>query len=173
MLATIDERIAARQSIMFETTLATLTYARKIANWRSDGYAVALIYLRLPSVEAAIARVRRRVEAGGHDIPERTIRQRFSRSQKYFEDVYKGIVDEWYLWDSLEGDFIFKQLAGGTNRIVDQEKAEAALKRAAKAGVSGPREARAGMFNVSAIQSRITTDPEVCGGLPDMPAEEY
>ena len=65
----------------------------------------ALIYLRLPSVERSIDRVRRRVEAGGHDIPETIIRRRYARSLVCFEQIYKPLVDEWYVWESLEGDF--------------------------------------------------------------------
>jgi predicted ABC-type ATPase len=72
---------------------------------RACGYSVSLIYLRLPSVEASIDRVRRRVEAGGHGIPEETIRRRFDKSRGYFEKAYKSIVDEWYVWDSVEATF--------------------------------------------------------------------
>ena len=49
--------------------------------------------------------VRRRVAAGGHDIPDATIRERFSKSLNYLNELYKPIVDEWYIWNSLEGDF--------------------------------------------------------------------
>ncbi|WP_210191602.1 MULTISPECIES: hypothetical protein [Rhodomicrobium] len=90
---------------MLETTLASLTYATKIPKWRQAGYSVALIYLRLPNVETSIERVRRRVAAGGHDIPEGVIRKRFAKSLDYLERIYKPLVDEWYIWDSLEGDF--------------------------------------------------------------------
>ena len=69
------------------------------------GYSVSLIYLRLPSVETSIARVRRRVEAGGHGIPQQVIRRRFDKSVAYFENIYKSIVDTWYIWDSFEGNF--------------------------------------------------------------------
>jgi len=55
--------------------------------------------------EASIERVRRRVEAGGHDIPEDVIRRRFVKSLNYLDSRYKPIVDEWYVWDSLEGSF--------------------------------------------------------------------
>jgi predicted ABC-type ATPase len=105
MLTQIDALIASRTSFMFETTLASLTYARKIAAWRQLGYVVALIYLRLPNAEMSIERVRRRVAHGGHSIPEDIIRQRFAKSAQYFEMRYKPIVDEWYVWDSLEGEF--------------------------------------------------------------------
>jgi predicted ABC-type ATPase len=104
MLNRLDA-LAAKIEFMFETTLASLSYAQKIPTWRKAGYSVALIYLRLPSIEASIERVRRRVEAGGHNIPEAVIRKRFAKSREYFETLYKPIVDEWYVWDSLEGDF--------------------------------------------------------------------
>jgi predicted ABC-type ATPase len=94
---------------MFETTLASLTYARKIAAWQKRGYNVALIYLRLPNVEASLARVRRRVSAGGHNVPEAVIRQRFGKSLDYFENLYKPLVDEWYVWDSREGEFLLSE----------------------------------------------------------------
>jgi predicted ABC-type ATPase len=109
MLRRMEALVAARGSFMFETTLASLTFARKIPQWRQHGYVVALIYLRLPNVSMSIERVRRRVAQGGHDIPEGTIRQRFAKSADYFEKHYKGIVDEWYVWDSLEDQFRLAQ----------------------------------------------------------------
>jgi predicted ABC-type ATPase len=105
MLEQLDALSSAGADFMFETTLATLTYARKIPIWRSQGYRVALFYLRLPDVDASMERVRRRVASGGHGIPETSIRRRFKRSLEYLGGCYKLIVDEWHLWDSLEGDF--------------------------------------------------------------------
>jgi predicted ABC-type ATPase len=105
MLERINAAVEARKELMLETTLASLTYAKKIPKWQQAGYSIALIYLRLPSVEQSIERVRRRVEAGGHDIPEGVIRTRFAKSRDYLGRIYKPIVDEWYIWDSLEGDF--------------------------------------------------------------------
>ena len=69
------------------------------------GYAVALIYLRLPNVDMSIERVRKRVSEGGHSIPENVIRQRFAKSVDYFEKRYKVLVNEWYVWDSFEDEF--------------------------------------------------------------------
>jgi predicted ABC-type ATPase len=109
MLSAIDDLAAKRADFMVETTLATLIYAQRIRSWRSLGYEVGLLYLRLPSVEHSVARVRRRVEAGGHDVPEAVIRRRFARSLLYLDRVYKPIVDEWYIWDSKEGEFAFAE----------------------------------------------------------------
>ena len=111
MLQEIERLVAARAEFMFETTLASLTYATRIPEWRAAGYYVGLVYLRLPNVEASIARVRRRVEAGGHGIPEDIIRRRFSRSLECLEQRYKRVVDEWYIYDSVEGDFHLAETA--------------------------------------------------------------
>lgn len=105
MLRRLDDLVATKQGFSFETTLASLSYAQRIPKWQDAGYAVALIYLRLPDVEAAIGRVARRVAEGGHGIPEDVIRQRFAKSADYLERLYKPIVDEWYIWESLEDSF--------------------------------------------------------------------
>jgi predicted ABC-type ATPase len=105
MLERIDELIGAHVDFVIETTLATLIYARKIPTWRQQGYHVTLFYLRLRSVADSLDRVRRRVQAGGHDIPKEIIERRFGKSQNYFERIYKPIVDVWYEWESHEGEF--------------------------------------------------------------------
>jgi predicted ABC-type ATPase len=105
MLRRIDELIDASADFVIETTLANLTYAQKIPDWKRRGYLVSLVYLRLDTVEDSIARVRKRVAAGGHGISEDTIRRRFGRSVNYFETIYRPIVDEWYIWASHEGTF--------------------------------------------------------------------
>ncbi len=61
---------------------------------------VKLFFLRLASPELAIARVRQRVKAGGHNVPEETIRRRFASGLRNFEEIYKPIVDEWALYDN-------------------------------------------------------------------------
>jgi predicted ABC-type ATPase len=105
MLTQMDLLAQQRAEFMLETTLATMTYAKRIPTWRQNKYWISLIYLRLPSVEASIARVRKRVQAGGHAIPEDVIRRRFARSLMYLERVYKPLVNDWHIWDSLDGDF--------------------------------------------------------------------
>jgi predicted ABC-type ATPase len=89
MLRRIDELVQADANFAVETTLATLTYAQKIPAWRARGYLVSLAYLRLGSVDDSLARVRKRVAAGGHGIPDDTIYRRFGKSLTYFEKVYK------------------------------------------------------------------------------------
>jgi predicted ABC-type ATPase len=105
MLTRIDELINAGADFAMETTLATLTYASKIPVWRRRGYNVSLVYLRIKSVAESLDRVRRRVEAGGHDIPREAIERRFGKSITYLETIYKPIVNVWYEYESYEGGF--------------------------------------------------------------------
>ena len=100
VLERLDELVAARADFVLETTLATRSHAVRIRRWKAAGYRVELIYLRLPSAEASIARVAHRVERGGHGIPEETLRRRFGLSADYLEAVYKPIVDRWEVWES-------------------------------------------------------------------------
>ncbi len=112
MLRRLNAGIEAGTDFVIETTLANLTYARKIPLWRRRGYRVSLIYIRLASASASVARVRKRVEAGGHSIPIAVLLRRFDRSQDYFETVYKLLVDAWYEWESQEGAFSLHSSGG-------------------------------------------------------------
>ena len=71
-----------------------------IPRWRKAGYHVKLIFLSLPSVDLAVARVLARVAQGGHDLPEQVIRRRFDAGLRNFEDLYRGLVDSWALYDN-------------------------------------------------------------------------
>jgi predicted ABC-type ATPase len=101
--------VSQKREFMVETTLATTTFARHIPTWQQAGYRVCLIYLRLRSVEQSVDRVAKRVAAGGHNIPEPVIRRRFARSLVNLENFYKPIVNEWYIYQSLDGDFALSE----------------------------------------------------------------
>jgi predicted ABC-type ATPase len=105
MIRRIDELVKAGADFAVETTLANLAYSQKIPIWRRLGYVVSLVYLQLGSTDESIARVRKRVAAGGHGIAEDVILRRFGKSWTYFETIYRPIVDEWYVWASREGAF--------------------------------------------------------------------
>jgi len=66
----IREIIETRQSFVFETTLSSQPSINLMSDAKAAGYYVGLYYVALDSVELNIERVQRRVEKGGHDIPE-------------------------------------------------------------------------------------------------------
>ncbi len=100
MLTEIAEKFAKRESFAFETTLSGHGYARHISEWRMAGYHVELFFLSLDSPETAIARVEARVEQGGHNVPEETIRRRFASGIENFHRIYKPLVDTWMHYDN-------------------------------------------------------------------------
>ncbi len=100
MLEEMRRHIDSGTSFAFETTLSGRSYLQMIPQWRTDGYHVSLFFLRLQSVELAVSRVRQRVLAGGHDIPEHTIRRRFTAGLNNFDRLYKPAVSEWALYDN-------------------------------------------------------------------------
>ncbi len=100
MLAEMERYVVAGASFGFETTLSGLLYARRIPRWQAGGYHVKLIFLSLPTVDMAIARVALRVRQGGHDIPEETIRRRYGAGWEAFQKTYKSLVDAWVLYDN-------------------------------------------------------------------------
>ena len=106
LLERLQDVVDARGNLILETTLTLRSYAQRIPAWKQAGYHVALVYLKLQSVEMSIERVRRRVAAGGHDIPGAALRRRFGKSLRYLDELYKPLVDEWYVWRTEDGNLI-------------------------------------------------------------------
>jgi len=107
MLSEIRDHTQRGESFAFETTLSGRAYARSIPQWQKMGYYVQLFFLRLDSPELAIARVRQRVELGGHNIPEPVIRRRFQAGLENLETLYKPLVDDCTIYDNSGSKPIF------------------------------------------------------------------
>ena len=105
MLMKIRYLLKKQQDFAVETTLATRTLLKTAKMAQSAGYTVTLLYFWLNSPELAIERVRARVEAGGHNIPEDTIRRRYSTGIYYFFNLYAPISERWILADNSQIPF--------------------------------------------------------------------
>ncbi len=77
----LQRAIAERLNFAFETTLGGTTIPALLSSALSAGLEVRVWYVGLNSIELHIARVRARVEKGGHPIPEQKIRDRYDRSR--------------------------------------------------------------------------------------------
>ena len=100
MLMRLDRLATQRRSFAFETTLASRTFAPRLKEWIGGGYAFHLVYLWLPSADFALARVRERVYLGGHDVPEDTVRRRYSRGLANFFTLYMPLTTTWRFYDN-------------------------------------------------------------------------
>jgi len=80
MIHRINQCVKKSESFAFETTLSGKGYINKIRDWKTKQYEIIIYYLKIPSVEFAIERVKLRVAQGGHNVPEQDIMRRFERS---------------------------------------------------------------------------------------------
>jgi predicted ABC-type ATPase len=77
----LERAVAERLDFAFETTLGGSTMTKILADAAAAGFEVRIFYVGLASPELHIARVRQRVQAGGHDIPEADILRRWRHSR--------------------------------------------------------------------------------------------
>jgi predicted ABC-type ATPase len=99
-LQRIDELAAAHADIAIETTLASRTLANRIVRLKADGYRFKLAFMWLDSADLAINRVRERVLAGGHHVPEETIRRRYTAGLGNLFELYIPLADSWRVYDN-------------------------------------------------------------------------
>ena len=102
MLLKIRYLLGRNEDFCIETTLATRSLMRTLEEAKARGYTVTLLYFWLSSPEIAIKRVRARVEAGGHNIPEHVIRRRYDMGLSYFFSDYLPVSDRWLLIDNSD-----------------------------------------------------------------------
>ena len=100
MIQQIDECVRRNKLFAFETTLSGRGYVKKIKNWKAQQYEIIIYFLKLPSVEFAIERVKLRVAQGGHNVPEGDVIRRFERSWINFQEIYKPLSDSWIVFDT-------------------------------------------------------------------------
>jgi predicted ABC-type ATPase len=102
MLDHLKDLAQHRRSFSFETTLAARTYAPWLGELRAAGHVVHPFYYWLRSPDLAIRRVADRVRAGGHFVPDDTIRRRYSRSVRNFHELYRPVVTTWQVYDNSD-----------------------------------------------------------------------
>lgn len=123
MMKKIQYLFDRREDFCLETTLATRSLLKMIRNAQEKGYFVTILYFWLDSPDIAIDRVAARVAAGGHFIPEDTIRRRYHTGLNYFFNYYMPACDKWILADNSTPPF--QVVAEGTRKglqVRDQQR---------------------------------------------------
>ncbi len=105
MLLKIRYLFQRKKDFSIETTLATRTLKKMVSIAQSEGYSVTILYFWLDSPDLAVKRVKARVAAGGHNIPEETIRRRYQVGVEYFFKEYIPLCDRWILADNSKVPF--------------------------------------------------------------------
>ncbi len=103
-LRLLDEAIDVRRDHFFETTLGGNTMASRLEQAVEVGLDVRIWYVGLASPELHMERVASRVRAGGHDIPEDAIRQRFDSSRRNLLRLLPQLAELKVFDNSAPGD---------------------------------------------------------------------
>lgn len=94
----LDEYFKNNKSFAVESTLSGNNIVRIIDKARKQNYKIILVYSFLQNCTICIERVKKRVENGGHNVPEEDIIRRYYKSVIKFWDEYRLIVDEWTMF---------------------------------------------------------------------------
>ncbi len=113
VLKRLAELEAERVSFAFETTLSGKTFLPRIRSLIATGYRFHLAFIWLSSPDLAVARVAKRVQLGGHHIPEETIRRRYRAGLFNLIHLYRPLAHSWRVYDnSVRGRL--RPIAGGS-----------------------------------------------------------
>ena len=99
-LMELDRLAKARLDFAFESTLGGLTYLGRLKRWKTAGYRIEIIYLRLATPQLALRRIAARVKQGGHDVPRADVLRRFDRGWKNFVTAYRLQANAWTVYDN-------------------------------------------------------------------------
>jgi len=100
----LERAIAEKLDFAFETTLGGRTITALLSRALSEGIEVRVWYVGLSNAELHIARVKSRVEQGGHEIPEERIRARYTRSRLNIIQLLPNLTELLLYDNSEEGD---------------------------------------------------------------------
>ncbi len=94
----LDLFLKLQKSFAVESTLSGNNIKRIIKKAENQNYKIVLVYSFLQNCTTCIERVKKRVENGGHNVPEADIIRRYYKSLIKFWDEYRLIVDEWTMF---------------------------------------------------------------------------
>ena len=99
VLGRLDELIEQRQSFHWETTLSSQQGLHLMARARQAGFETNLVFVVLDDPALNLARVRSRVAAGGHDIPQNAILRRYEKAFALLPSAI-GLADSFIIYDN-------------------------------------------------------------------------
>jgi predicted ABC-type ATPase len=82
-----DELIAAKASLVTETTFSHPSKLDLIRRAKALGYRVIVYHVNLETADYAVARVAFRAASGGHPAPEAKIRERYDRNKPLIREA--------------------------------------------------------------------------------------
>jgi predicted ABC-type ATPase len=117
VLNSARRHIEKGEGFAVETTLSGQGYRQMMLEARTRGFEIVLVYIGTERVEINLGRIRDRVVAGGHNVPEVDVRRRYLRS---FQNLAVAIsrADHTILFDnSTEEGYRLVAVLGPSERF--------------------------------------------------------
>jgi len=102
MIARMHDLVQAGESFAFETTCAGRSYVPWLQRCKAQAWRVTLLFLWLPTPQAAVHRVARRVRQGGHRIPSEVVIRRWKAGIANMRDFYLPLADAAAIYDNSD-----------------------------------------------------------------------
>jgi predicted ABC-type ATPase len=102
MLARMRSLVLSGESFALETTCSGRAYAGWLQECRRAGWRITLLFLWLPSPQAALDRVARRVREGGHGIPSNVVIRRYNAGLANLRRLYLPLADIAAIYDNSD-----------------------------------------------------------------------
>lgn len=112
------ELVDKSSDLTYETVFSTDRHLTFLKDAKAKGYEIQCYYVLTCNPDINVARVRSRVFAGGHDVPEEKIRTRYDRALKLLPEVI-DVCDKIYIIDNSLGE--------GKQSIIFQKDEDGAL----------------------------------------------
>jgi len=132
MIERVRSLLQMERSFAFETTCSGRGYVPLLKRCKAAGWRTTLIYLWLPSPEAALARVAQRVREGGHAIPPETVIRRYWAGIANMRNLYLPLADVAAIYNnSDEGRVLVAERTPEKAFIVHDSRQWSIIERAA------------------------------------------
>jgi predicted ABC-type ATPase len=133
MIERIRTLVQTGESFAFETTCAGRAHAHWLRECKARGWRLTLLFLWLPTPQAALDRVAKRVREGGHGIPSDAVIRRWKLGAANMRHVYLPLSDVALIYDNSDaGRLLIAERSLGVPLVVYDGARWAAIEKASK-----------------------------------------
>lgn len=104
-----DAHLRSRRSLVVETVFSHASKLAFVEAARSHGFVIVMYHIGVQGADLSVARVKERVEEGGHDVPEHKIRERYDRNGPIIRQAVLQ-ADKAFVIDNSSLDAPFRQV---------------------------------------------------------------
>jgi predicted ABC-type ATPase len=108
LISEVKERISRGESFCFESTLSGLSWAPILSVAKEQGFEVIVYFLYLDSVSKNLMRIKKRVNLGGHFVPNDAVLRRYPKCFSHFWTIYRPLCDGWFVFDNSKSSLELK-----------------------------------------------------------------